>query len=234
MSKSQITDKNTYKKSTSNRINFETFETSKLVEKSVKTNAVGGKSIAINYMYNKELENLVVQTPRMLTFGIDSYNQNTNFPNYSITFSFIGMEKDEKVQKFYSFLEKLDTWGKELAIKNSWEWLGFKNVSIDTIKTNYYDTIKIHLDKSGKINYSCRFKIKKLGSGYTTAFYTKDKVLIENENVTSICNKGSYARALLECNGFWISSGKLGISWKVKQIVVEPRIDLSREYAFTD
>ena len=221
-----------------NRINFETFDTSKLVDKSIKTNAVGSKSVPIGYIFDKEAESVLVQTPRMLTFGIDTYNKNPDIPaSYSITFSFIGIEKDEKLQLFYDFLNKLDNWGKEVALKNSWEWLGSKHITTDIINANYYTNIKIPLDKSGNPSGKpsfCKFKLRKSATGFTTTFYNKDKVVIDNELIESSCNKGSYARALLECNGFWVASGKMGVSWKVKQMVVEPRIDLSREYAFTD
>ncbi len=221
-----------------NRINLESFDVSKLVDKTVKTNAVGGKAIAIGYVFDKEPETILLQTPRMLTFGIDTYNQNPDIPpSYSITFSFLGIEKDDKLKQFYDFLEKLDNWGKTVALKNSWEWLGSKNVTPDIINANYYNNIKIPLDKSGNPNGKpsfCKFKLRKSANGFTTTFYNKDKVVIDNELIESSCNKGSYARALLECNGFWVAGGKMGISWKVKQMVVEPRVDLSREYAFTD
>ena len=221
-----------------NRIIFESFELEKLVAKSMKTNAIGGKSVPIGYIYDKECETMFVQTPRMLTFGIDKFNANTDLPpTYSITFSFIGMENDEKIKLFYNFLEKLDSWGKEVAFRNSWEWLGSKNISMDIIKANYNNNIKIPLDKSGNPSgkpHFCKFKLRKLSNEFTTTFFTKDKVVIDSENIDSSCNKGSYARALLECNGFWVVGGKMGISWKVKQMVVEPRVDFSREYAFTD
>ncbi len=222
-----------------NKINLDNFDDSKLSEKIVKTNALGGKSVAIHYSFEKESDIFTIQTPRMLTFGLDKYTFTEGTPTYSMTFSFINLENDEKIRNFYSFLEKLDKWGREVAKKNSWEWFGMKTISDEEIQKNYFNNIKIPTDKDGKPNgkpHFCKLKLRKSGTGFTTKFFNKDKETIENENIESMCNRGSFCRALLECNGFWINENRLGISWKVKEMIVEPRItnDIGKEYAFTD
>lgn len=210
-----------------NRIQLNTFEVSRLISKPAKTNAMGSKNVPIGYMYDKEYETMMVQTPRMLSFGINKFVYSEE-SYYSVTFSFIGIENDEKLKEFHDFLVKLDTWGKELALKNSWEWLGIKNISSETIDVNYHTNIKT----SGKHDY-IKMKLRKGVSGFTTTFFNKDKEVIDNSDIELVFNKGSYVRALLECNGFWVSNGKLGISWKIKQMIVEPRVT-NLEYAFTD
>jgi hypothetical protein len=210
------------------RLQLESFDVTKLSVKPVKVNAMGSKSVDINY----DGSPILIQVPRMLSFGVNKWTDTKDNSFYSTTLSFIGMERDEKIKQFYVFLSVLDGWGKQMALENSWEWLGCKTVSKETIEMNYSSSIKVAENKPA----SAKFKLRKSTSGtYTTKFFTKEKNLIPDEEVDSVFNKGSYVRALIQCNGFWVSNGRIGVSWKVDQMVVEPRVVQDNTvYAFTD
>ncbi len=197
-----------------NRIQLELFDFTKLVVGSTKVNTVGSKSAQI-YYNEKPLE---IQTPRLLSFGLNKWGTNDDI-YYSTTFSFLGLDNDPKIKSFYDFLKGLDEWGKQMALEHSWEWLGTKQIEKETIDTIYHTTLK-----EPKPPGYVRFKIKKSSSGISTLFFNKEKTEIPKDEIETLFTKGSYIRALIKCNGFWISNGKLGISWKVDQIVIEPRV----------
>jgi hypothetical protein len=58
--------------------------------------------------------------------------------------------------------------------------------------------------------------------------------MIATDEVETFFNKGSRVRALIQCTGFWIAAGKFGLSWKLKQMIIEPSARIGKAYAFND
>jgi hypothetical protein len=225
-------------------ININDFSTENITFGTAKLMPSGGKSIPLTYKLNDETVNFSFQTPRMLSFGINSWrdpkNHNTD-PVYTITMSFVGMENNPKLAEFYKVISLIDEWALESASKNSWDWLSRKNLSIETIKSIYNPCIKIPLDSttgvpSGK-PHSIKIKIKGKEGGFQTTFFDKEKNVIPGQDIEKVFNVGSYTRAMIQCTGFWTTAGKVGLSWKILQMIVEPRINNHmsfKEYAFED
>ena len=225
-------------------INISNFSTENIIFGSSKLTQNGGKSIPLTYKLNDETINFVFQTPRMLSFGINSWrdpkNPNSD-PVYTITMSFVGVENNPKLAEFYKAISRIDEWALEATSKNSWDWLSRKNLSPETIKSIYNPCIKIPLDETtGLPNskpHSIKIKIKAKDSGFQTTFFDKEKNVIPGSDIQKVFNIGSHVRAMIQCTGFWTTAGKFGLSWKILQMIVEPRISNSmefKEYAFED
>jgi hypothetical protein len=69
---------------------------------------------------------------------------------------------------------------------------------------------------------------------YTATFFNKDRTLITSADVESVFTMGSKVRALIQCTGFWVAAGKFGLSWRLKQMIVDPSSRIGKEYAFDD
>jgi hypothetical protein len=218
------------------------FDSSNLVCSAPKAlNAMGAKSVNLNYKFNDGQSPITFQTPWMRSFGINQWvdpkNPNAE-PKLSVTLSFMGYEENEGMTAFKEFLESIDEWAIDAAHKNSWEWLKTKSAPRDTIAFNYTRSLKVPVDPAtGEPNgkpANMKLKLTKSESGYSTSFFNTDKQPIPTDEVETVFNKGSKVRALIQCTGFWIAAGKFGLSWKLKQLLVEPSARIGKAYAFND
>jgi len=220
-------------------INPNSFSTENIVFGASKLTPNGGKSIPLSYKLENKTSNVLFQTPRMLSFGINSWQDPKNpklEPVYTITMSFIGMEHNQKLIDFYKVMNCIDNWALDVASKNSWDWLSHKTLTPENIKSNYTPCIKLPLEEKASPP-SIKIKIKAKDSGFQTTFFDKDKNVIPGSDINKVFNIGSHVRAMIQCTGFWTNSGRFGLSWKILQMIVEPRITNSinfNEYAFED
>jgi hypothetical protein len=224
-----------------NSIKFSDFSAENIKVSSPKVNQAGGKNINTTYDLPDGPVGLIFQTPRMLTFGVNTWDDpkdSSAKPKHSVTLSFMGMDANPKLQEFHQTLEALDAWAVEAAGKNSWEWLSRKNLSRETLDTIYTHCIKVPLDsQTGEPNgkpHSMKVKLASNASGFNCVFFDKERNPIPSEDVEKYLTKGSHVRALIQCTGFWVAGGKFGLSWKLLQMVVEPRPTIGKEYAFND
>jgi hypothetical protein len=203
---------------------------------------MGAKVVSLNYKFPEGQAPITLQTPWMRSYGINKWVDPANEsapPKLSVTLSFLGHETDEKITEFKGFLEALDEWAIDLAHKNSWEWLKSKSVPRDTVAFNYTRSLKIPVDKeTGEPNgkpANMKLKLSQTdATGYSASFFTKEKSALSTEEVETYFTMGSKVRGLIQCTGFWIAAGKFGLSWKLKQMVIEPSSKIGKEYAFDD
>ena len=222
-------------------IKISEFSVSNLSTTAPKVNQNGGKNISVNYKQDSGSTSMMFQTPRMLSFGVNKWvdpkNSNAE-PVCSVTFSFVGMDQNQKLAEFHDTLQQLDEWAITNAQKNSWEWLARKNLSRETIETNYTRCVKVPVDQAtGEPNgkpHNLKIKLKSNESGYMCTFFDKSKSVIPSSSVDEVFNKGSHIRALIQCTGIWVAAGTFGLSWKIVQMVVEPRPGIGSGYAFDD
>jgi hypothetical protein len=220
----------------------QTFDSSNLVVSAVKPMGnMGGKSINLYYKFTEGQSPITVQTPWMRSYGINKWfdpKDETAPPKLSVTLSFFGEAEDQKISDFKTFLEQLDEWAIDTAHKNSWEWLKTKSAPRDTIAFNYTRSFKYPLDKdtgepTGK-PANMKTKLTHGVNGYSATFFNKDRVTIQTDSVESSFSMGSKVRSLIECTGFWVAAGKFGLTWKLKQIMIDPPSRIGKEYAFDD
>jgi hypothetical protein len=203
---------------------------------------MGAKVVGLNYKFPEGQAPITLQTPWLRSYGINKWVDPANEsspPKLSVTLSFLGHETDEKITEFKEFLETLDEWAIDLAHKNSWEWLKSKSVPRDTVAFNYTRSLKVPVDKeTGEPNgkpANMKLKLSHTdATGYSASFFTKEKSALSTEEVESYFTMGSKVRGLIQCTGFWIAAGKFGLSWKLKQMVIEPSSKIGKEYAFDD
>jgi hypothetical protein len=218
------------------------FDASNLVATSPKPlGNQGGKSVSVNYKFPEGQSILTIQTPWMTSYGINKWVDEKKPdlpPKLSVNLSFRGVEADSKLKEVQTFLEQLDEWAIDTIHKNSAAWLKIKSAPRDTIAFNYSPSFKIPTDKeTGEPNGKPAFMKLKLTqgeNGYSATFFDKERKVIETDDVETQFTVGSKVKALVQCTGFWIVSGKFGLTWKLKQLIIDPPSRIGKEYAFCD
>ena len=225
-----------------NILNVAEFSTDNLIASAPKQlNPMGAKSVGLNYKFDETQSLITVQTTWMKSFGINKWQDESkpnDAPKLSVTLSFGGMDSNAEMQSLHSFLEELDNWAIDYVHKNSWELLKVKNTPRDTIAFNYTRSFKTPVDRTtgeptGKPD-NMKLKITHTGSDYSASFFDVNKKRIDADDVESKFTMGSNVRALIQCTGFWIAAGKFGLSWKLKQMIIDPPSRIGKEYAFDD
>lgn len=225
-----------------NIIKLNEFNSANLVSSSPKPlGNKGGKSVSVNYRFPEGQSMLTIQTPWMRSYGIGKWvdeDAPEAPPKLSITLAFNGMDADPKMKELHDFLEQLDNWAVDAMFRNSWEWLKVKNAPKETIAFNYNPSFKTPKDKTtgeptGKPDYM-KLKIALGENGYNVSFFDKERKLIPTDEVESTFSMGSRVKGLIQCTGFWIVNGKFGLSWKLKQLIIDPPSRIGKEYAFND
>jgi hypothetical protein len=225
-----------------NILNVAEFSAENLIPSAPKQlNPMGAKSVGLNYKFADTQSLITVQTPWMKSFGINKWvdeKKPDDSPKLSVTLSFGGMDSNAEIQALHEFLSQLDEWAIDHVHKNSWELLKVKNAPRDTIAFNYTRSFKTPVDRStgepsGKPD-NMKLKITHNGSDYSASFFSMDKLRIPADEVESKFIMGSNVRGLIQCTGFWIAAGKFGLSWKLKQMIIDPPSRIGKEYAFDD
>lgn len=225
-------------------LKLNTFDASNLLAASPKPMGnMGGKSISVNYKFPEGQAPITIQTSWMRSFGINKWvnpSDESAPPKLSVTLSFQGVEADAKISELKDVLSAIDEWAIDTAHKNSWEWLKTKSAPRDTIAFNYTRSFKYPVDKdSGEPNgkpATMKLKLDRdnTNGGYKAAFFNKDRVSIPSDDVDTVFSMGSKVRALFECTGFWVAAGKFGLSWRLKQMIIDPPSRIGKDYAFND
>lgn len=201
-------------------------------------------------VYVKTAEGLVpmlVQTAYLRSFGINKWPtepspDDLTPPKLSVTVSFDGQDE------LRTFFERMDEWAINHVHANAWEYLKTKGATLDTIAFNYTRCVKVPLDKTtGEPNGKpATMKVKlsrddvvkadsKTGQReYSASFFNNDKQTIMPDDVDSFFTMGSRVRVLIQCTGFWIAAGKFGLTWRLKQAIIDPPSRIGKEYAFDD
>lgn len=225
-----------------NILNVNDFSTDNLITSAPKQlNPMGAKSVGLNYKFNDAQSLITVQTPWMMSFGINKWQDEKkpdDAPKLSVTLSFRGMDSNTEMKALHDFLSEVDEWAIDYVHKNSWELMKVKNAPRDTIAFNYTRSFKAPVDKAtgeptGK-PANMKVKITNNGSDYSASFFNVDRTRIMPTEVESKFIMGSNVRALIQCTGFWIAAGKFGLSWKLKQMIIDPPSRIGKEYAFDD
>lgn len=201
--------------------------------------STGGRSMYLNYD-NKQL---AFQTPKMrLPYGLGKFEEPGKSPKYTIDLSFVGMDENPKLKKFFDMLQSIDE--KIIADcqkkENTLVWMKKKTISEDVARTLYTTSIKRAKDKetgeyTDKYPPTFKAKVTQWDNKFTTKLYNHEKVLIDNDAELYEQNlaKGQNVVAIVKCGGVWFSGGKFGVSWKADLLKVdEPRGFVG--YAFRD
>jgi hypothetical protein len=190
---------------------------------------------------------ILVQTAYLRSFGINKWPtepspDDLTPPKLSVTYSFDGQDE------LRTFFERMDEWAIDHVHANSWDYLKTKSAPRDTIAFNYTRCVKVPLDKTTgepngkpatmKVKLSRDEAVKadsKTGQReYSASFFNTDKQAILPDDVDAFFTMGSRVRVLIQCTGFWIAAGKFGLTWRLKQAIIDPPSRIGKEYAFDD
>ena len=201
----------------------------------IKKNAQGGKSLYINS--NSTGGGITLQTPLMkCPFGIKSYDDEGSKYTLELSFGDITSATNELNKLFHDNMTKLDEKLLNDGVVNSLPWFSKKEMSKEVLRELYNQMVKVSKDKeTGEPNgkYPPTFRIK-------IPFYNESwdqvKVFDENRNritddLRDVLTSGCQVKALIQCCGVWMVSGKYGCTWKAKQLIVR-RAENFNDYAF--
>ena len=205
-----------------------------------KQNAKGG--LMVSMISTQTNRNLELSLPINLTFGISDYiNENGDSDSrYNLSMPFPNDEY--KTPKMDMYLKKMTEFENAIidwAVENS-EMLFGEVIPKDTIRFNFTPILKYPKDKNDKnkkrldktkppiINYKV---------GYTLQTNTWDvEVYDMNSNMLFPCDdpmvtpatlvsKMSKCAPLIRAGGIWVVNGKWGFTFRLKQCVVQPRVN---------
>tara|TARA_B100001769_G_C22112056_1_gene601910 strand:+ start:265 stop:1212 length:948 start_codon:yes stop_codon:yes gene_type:complete len=202
-----------------------------------KVNANGRKQIGILSSKNKKSVHL--STPLMLTWGVNEYtDDNTGNKSYDMALQFPNDEYNNPACiKFLKNMQEFETRVKEDAITNCKDWLNKNKITSDAVDALWTPMLRYPKDKdSGDYDYSrpptLKVKIPYWEGEYKNVEIYDDKEVQLFPNTGNVfpnelISKGSQVATLISCGGIWVANGKFGITWRLFQAVVKPRVSLA-------
>lgn len=199
----------------------------------------GRKSVGI---LNKEsMKQLYMSTPLMLTWGVNVYvDDKSGAKTYDMALQF---PKDEyNSDACVAFLKNMQAFEEKIkadAIVNSRDWLGKTKVEPAVVDALWSPMLKYPKNKdTNDPDYSrpptLKIKIPYWeGEFKGVEIYDQEKNSLfpcENDDevdIQSLISKASNVATLVYCGGIWVANGKFGVTWKLFQAVVKPKVTLS-------
>lgn len=202
-----------------------------------KTNPSGGKNVAI--MDSTIKKPLILSTPLMLTWGVNEWiAEDTGKKSYDLSLQF-PREEDDNYEKCKGFLKMMNEFEKKLlvdALENSKEWFGKKYNLAQVVEALFTPMLRYPKDANGDPDLSrapsLRVKLPYWEGKFSCELYDiAGEVIfpnVENETLspTSLISKGQKIATIMKCGGIWFANGKFGVTWKLVQAVVQPRVSL--------
>lgn len=183
-------------------------------------NKLGNQSLNLYHVHNHKL---VIQTPVChVPFGLNKYEASYG-TKYSIDLS---LKESKNMSQFNYFIEKLDEDILSKAKENCVEWFKKKDLSETDLKKMYRSQLV------QKAPYPPLFKVKipcdSKNNPCCTIFDINKNIL----DVNSV-NKNIEVSAVIELTGIYFIAKEFGVSWKLLQLMIHPKVKLSN-YAFID
>lgn len=202
-----------------------------------RVNDMGGK--AINVISRQTNRSLHITTPLMMTWGISDYvnEHGESDGKFSITLNFPNDEysteaTNEFLQKMKDFENKI----LDAAVENSEQWWG-ESMSREICKHTFFPFLKYRKNKeTKKLDYesppSVRAKVPKYGDKWNVELYDTESNQMfpcDDPDATppDFVPKMSNIACVLQCGGVWIGGKGWGLTWKMVQGVVKPRVNNS-------
>jgi hypothetical protein len=202
-----------------------------------KVNEKGGKSISlISTQSNRSLH---VTTPSLTTWGISDFvdpQTGVSDGKYQISFTFPNESYANKNTE--AFLEKMQQFEQtvlESAVQNSELWWG-EQLDMGILKHTFFPILKYpkvkgtkKIDTTKKPNINAKVPFYENENKWNVEIYdTKGELLFPNANEeltpAHFVPKLSTAAAVLQCGGIWIGGKGWGVTWKLIQAVVKPKV----------
>lgn len=202
-----------------------------------KVNAQGGKSISlISTQSNRSLH---IATPSMNTWGISDFvDPNTGISDGKFQISLSFPNDTYATKSTEMFLQKMEQFEQAIidaAVQNSELWWG-EPLEQSILKHTLFPVLKYSkikgtkkIDTTKKPNINAKVPFYENENKWNVEIYdTKGELLFPNVNEeltpTHFVPKLSAVACVLQCGGIWIGGKGWGVTWKLVQAVVKPKI----------
>jgi hypothetical protein len=203
-----------------------------------KVNTVGGRSVGI--VNSKTSTVLNLSSPLMLTWGVQDFTDDkTGKVSYDLALQFPneGFETPA-TQKFLANMTALEKKIKDDAIVNSKEWFSKPKMTSDAVDALWTPILKYPKNKDtleADMTRAPTLKVKLPfwdGAWKELELYDVDMrpVFPDPSNPSlspkDLIAKGSNIAVSIQCGGIWFANGKFGVTWKLFQAIVKPKMSL--------
>jgi hypothetical protein len=201
-----------------------------------KANNSGGKSVGI--LNNRSKKSIMIQTPLMMNWGVNVYENANNSKSYDFTLQFPREEfANEDTKNLLTMLMEFEEKVKLDAQKNSRDWFGKASMSAEVIEALWSPMLKYPKDQNSGDPDKTRSPTLKIklpvweGEFKFDLFDVEQNALIPNDDSRGpeeFIQKGSNVACIIQCGGIWFANGKFGVTWKLYQGVVKQVEGLQR------
>ena len=203
----------------------------------VKVNSSGGKSVGVVNAHTGQ--SLFLGTPLLMTWGIQEFiDEKTKKVSYDMALQFPSEEYQSADSK--AFLEAMVAFEKKLkadALVNSKDWFAKPKMTPDAVEALFTPVLKYPVDKTTCEKDASRAPTMKIKVPYWNnkwegvEVYDADKVSLfpsSNPSVSpkDLITKMSHVVTMVQCGGVWFANGKFGVTWRLVQGIVQPRLSM--------
>jgi hypothetical protein len=203
-----------------------------------KVNSVGGRSVGIVNAKTSTVLNL--STPLMLTWGVQDFtDEKSGKVTYDLALQFPneGFETPA-TKKFLANIAAFEKKIKEDAITNSKEWFSKPKMTADAVDALWTPILKYPKNKDtleADMTRAPTLKVKLPfwdGQWKELELYDVDMQPIFPDasnpalSPKDLIAKGSHIAVSIQCGGIWFANGKFGVTWKLFQAIVKPKMSL--------
>ena len=203
-----------------------------------KVNSVGGRSVGIVNAKTSTVLNL--SSPLMLTWGVQDFtDEKSGKVSYDLALQFPndGFETPA-TKKFLANIAAFEKRIKEDAITNSKEWFSKPKMTSDAVDALWTPILKYPKNKDtleADMTRAPTLKVKLPfweGKWKELELYDVDMQPIFHDasnpalSPKDLIAKGSHIAVSIQCGGIWFANGKFGVTWKLFQAIVKPKMSL--------
>jgi hypothetical protein len=203
-----------------------------------KVNSVGGRSVGI--VNSKTSTVLNLSSPLMLTWGVNDFTDDKSGKvSYDLALQFPndGFETPA-TKKFLANITAFEKRIKEDAIANSKEWFSKPKMTADAVEALWTPILKYPKNKDtleADMTRAPTLKVKLPfwdGQWKELELYDVDMQPIFPDasnpalSPKDLIAKGSHIAVSIQCGGIWFANGKFGVTWKLFQAIVKPKMSL--------
>ena len=203
-----------------------------------KVNSVGGRSVGIVNAKTSTVLNL--SSPLMLTWGVQDFtDEKTGKVSYDLALQFPneGFETPATV-KFLANMAVFEKKIKEDAIANSKEWFSKPKMTSDAVDALWTpvlkypknkDTLEADMTRAPTLKVKLPFwdntwkELELYGVDMSPIFPDPMNPALSPKDLIA---KGSHIAVSIQCGGIWFANGKFGVTWKLFQAIVKPKMSL--------
>ena len=203
-----------------------------------KVNSVGGRSVGI--VNSKTSTVLNLSSPLMLTWGVQSFTDDKSGKiSYDLALQFPNEGFETPATK--KFLENIAAFEKKIkedAITNSKEWFSKPKMTSDAVDALWTPILKYPKNKDTLEADTTRAPTIKVklpfwdGAWKELELYDVDMHPVFPDSMNpalspqDLIAKGSHIAVSIQCGGIWFANGKFGVTWKLFQAIVKPKMSL--------